>query len=197
MALTRIDYISDGSRTVYDLTYTLGYLREADIYVALDGNSPHNQLAYSFLNDTQIELDTPLSSGVNFYIRRIVRRDQLINDYEDGAIIGEDNLNDSLSQALMIQEELRDGYLSDESSGGRPPDGTDPDDGMNLFGRLDMHDHRIINLASPEAPTDAVNVESVDALVADMYAALDPSTYIDYGLITEAVGDNLDYGGLN
>ncbi|GAG44667.1 unnamed protein product, partial [marine sediment metagenome] len=151
-----------------------------------------NQLAYSFLNETQIELNVPLSSGVNFNIRRIVQRNQLINNYEDGAIIGEKNLNDSLSQALMIQEEIKDGYLSDESSGGDTGDDT-----MNVFGKLDMHDNRIINLANPQAPRDAVNVESVDAMVANLLAALDPETYIDYGLITEVVGDELDYGGLN
>ena len=112
MALTRLDHTGDGVRTVYDLTFALGYLKEEDIFVSLDSNDFTDQLSYSFLNSTQIVLDAPVDAGTAFNIRRVVDRTKPVNDYEEGAILRESNLDDSFVQSLMILQEIEDGYMT-------------------------------------------------------------------------------------
>lgn len=151
MALTRKDFTGDGTTTVYDISFDLGYLRKEDIYVSLDSNEYTNQLGYSFLNDTQIVIDAPVSSGVGFNIRRVVDRNTPINDYQEGAILREKNLDDSFAQALMIQQEMEDGYIR---VGGK----------LILDSELDMGGKQIKNLGAPTDPNDAVRLVDAEQL---------------------------------
>ena len=197
MALTRIDLTGDGVTTVYDLTFGLGYLREEDIYVSLDEDLFINQLKYSFLSESQVALDTPVPTGVKFNIRRVVERDALINDYESGAILREEDLDDSFSQALMIQQEIADGYQFVDRVDGVADEVYVIESGVSINGELDMNGYRITDVGDPQEPRDAVNVQSVDQLVSDRLVSADPEAYLDYGLITEVVNDEQDYGSLN
>ena len=116
MALTRLDRIGDGTTTVYDVSFDLGYLRQEYVYVYLEGDSFTNQLSYTWINSTQIELNVAPEHGVAFNIRRVVPRDQIVNDYEEGAILREDNLDDSFLQAIMILQEIQDGYIEPDGN---------------------------------------------------------------------------------
>ena len=158
MALTRLDHTGDGIRTVYDLAFELGYLREEDIFVSLDSNDFGVQLGYTFLNSAQIVLDAPVNVGVAFNIRRVVDRTKPINDYTEGAILRESNLDASFLQPLMIQQEIEDGYIAVGKS-------FDVAEDLNLLG------HRLYNLADPETDTDATNKKFVTDL-ADTVTAL-------------------------
>lgn len=151
MALTRKDFTGDGTTTVYDISFDLGYLRKEDIYVSLDSNEYTNQLGYSFLNDTQIVLDAPVSSGVGFNIRRVVDRNTPINDYQEGAILREKNLDDSFAQALMIQQEMEDGYIRVGEK-------------LILDSELDMGGKQIKNVGVPTDPNDAVRLVDAEQL---------------------------------
>ncbi|QDP66036.1 MAG: putative tail fiber protein [Prokaryotic dsDNA virus sp.] len=111
MAKTRNDIVSNGSSTIYDVTFDLGFIKKEHIYVYAEGSNYTVQLAYNWISDTRIELVAPVPAGDTFHIRRVVPRDQLTNDYEDGAILREDNLDSSFLQALMVLEELSDGYF--------------------------------------------------------------------------------------
>lgn len=157
MALTRLDLTGDGTTTVHDVNFQSGYLREEFVYVYLKGNDYTNQLNYSWLNDTQIQVDTPVSNDVEFHIRRVVPRDKPVNDYEQGAILREDNLDDSFLQSVMTQEEITDGYLT-------------PAGDVLLNSELDMTKHRIKNLADSVDPDDAVKQAVVTELDADIKA---------------------------
>ena len=148
MALTRIDLTGDAVTTVYDLTFALGYLQQSDIYVSLDSDEFTTQIGYTFLNATQILLNAPVASGVAFNIRRVVNRNVPINDYEDGAILRESNLDASFAQTLMILQEIEDGYW-------RVP-GT-----LLMQGILDMAGNRITNLGAATSLTDAITYEQV------------------------------------
>ena len=114
MALTRRDYTSDGIRTVYPVDFNLGYLRTKFVYVYLEDTPYTEQLEYIWVSRTEIELANPVPSGQVFHIRRVVDRDELINDYTNGALLSSKNLDTSFSQALMIEEELQDGYFVPE-----------------------------------------------------------------------------------
>ena len=161
MALTRLDFTSDGATTVHDVSFSLGYLRTDDVYVYLDPDDYTTQLAYTWVSTTQIQLTTPVTAGLVYHIRRVVQRDSPVNDYEDGAILRKKNLNNSFAQSLMILEEIADGYAN--------PDGTfivEGDVQVNgnsaLDGDLDMLGHTIKNIADPTNSQDATSKVYVD-----------------------------------
>lgn len=144
MALTRLDRVGDGSTTVYDVTFHLGYMRREFVFVYLTGSEHTQQLSYSWINSTQIELDAPLAAGVNFNIRRVVVRDAPVNDYEAGAILREDNLDDSFLQHLMILEEIEDGYSTVVGD-------------YVIRSDIDMLAHRVKNVGPATEDGDAIN----------------------------------------
>lgn len=154
MALTRNDFTGDGVKTVYDVSFSLGFLQESDIYVSLDTNEHTTQLSYTFLNATQITLASPVTNGVGFNIRRVVDRTQPINDFQAGAILREKNLDDSYAQALMIVEEIEDGYMTAVP--------TWVVQSLKMNDDLDMGGFKITNLAAPTEVTDAVNKQTTD-----------------------------------
>jgi hypothetical protein len=159
MALTRLDKTGDGTTTVYDVDFNLGYLRKDFVYVYLNKGDYQDQLGYTWINNTQILLDNPVPNGTPFYIRRVIPRDEPINDYEEGAIIREDNIDDSYAQALMILEEIQDGWV-------------DPSGNFLVNTVLDMLNNRIINLADAVDPRDAVPFEQMKQFVLDEQGAL-------------------------
>lgn len=153
MAATRLDRVGDGSTTVYDVAFDLGYIRKSYVFVYLEGNEVSNQLAYTWVNDTQVELLAPLAVGVKFSIRRIVPRNQPVNDYESGAILREDNLDDSFVQSLMILEEIEDGYLAGEGS-------------LFIDSDIDMKGNRVINSVPAVNSADLVTLGQMTEVIA-------------------------------
>ena len=139
MAKTYEQYTGDGVRTVYPADFVLGYFEKSDIYV-YQGTDHTVQLNYVWQNDTTIELSAPITSGETMRIRRVVDRSQTINNYTDGAVLNEEQLDASFTQALMIAEEIDDGFL-----------GT----GLNsLADDLDAGTHSIHNVADAVDPQD-------------------------------------------
>lgn len=162
MALTRNDFTGDGVTTVYDVAFSLGFLQQSDIFVSLDSNEHTNQIGYSFLNATQVVLDAPVTNGVGFNIRRVVDRSQPINDYEEGAILRENNLDDSFVQSLMILQEIEDGYLTASGT-------------LILLDDLDMSGNQILNLGEAVLAGDAINYgQVVELLAAGGFATVIP-----------------------
>lgn len=218
MAATRLDRVGDGSTTVYDVTFTLGYMREEFVYVYLASQQYTTQLRYTWINSTQIELDAPLPTGTKFHIRRVVVRDQPVNDYEAGAILRENNLDDSFLQHLMIQEEIADGYfvLSGDFA---------------VQTQIDMLGNKIVNVGTAEDAADALSLGQADERFVNVSGdtltgplsgvrAVEDSQFptlsqlaeivdgritaititnpefVDFGLITEVVTDTDDYGSI-
>lgn len=151
MSNTLRTYTSDGVQVLYPIDFTLGYLRRGYVYV-YTGEDYTSQVSYTWVNDSQIQLATPVTNGEELYIRRVVPRNQLVNVYEDQAIRSGKNINDSYLQALMILEELSDGFMTDV--------GVE----WNLFGDLNMHNNKIVNLAEGVLATDGVNKSQLDAV---------------------------------
>lgn len=112
MARTLNSFTGIGSRSTYPVNFGLGFISREHVYVYTGDLTGYNtQLSYTWSNSNTIELSAPLPSGQVMYIRRVVPRDKLINDYEDGAILRESNLDASFAQALMILEEIQDGFF--------------------------------------------------------------------------------------
>lgn len=144
MANTTRTYTGNGTTTLYPVDFALGYLSREYVYVYLAGNEYTNQLAYTWIDDTQIELTTAVADGVDFVIRRVVPRSTLINDYDDGAILRERNLDDSFRQALMALEEVADGFAA-------------PDGAFTFNTDVNMLGNKITNLKDALDDGDAVS----------------------------------------
>lgn len=103
MALTHTTEVGTGVSQVYDIHWesTLGYLDRDHVYVYTGDDYTQNPVTFTWINDLQIECTV---TG-EFTIRRKTVRNELWNNYVDGAILTGDNLNDSFSQELMLLEE--------------------------------------------------------------------------------------------
>ena len=218
MAATRLDREGDGSTTVYSVTFSLGYMRKEFVYVYLASQQYTEQLGYTWLNSTQVELDAPLPAGTKFHIRRVVVRDKPVNDYESGAILRENNLDDSFLQHLMIQEEIADGYFTLVGD-------------LTIQSKLDMRGNKIVNVGNAVSPDDALPLGQADLrfvnvagdtltgplagiraaaenqfttlsqlaeIIDDRITAITITNpeFVDFGLITEIVTDVDDYGSI-
>lgn len=147
MAKTIKTYVGEAGRTLYPIDFSMGYLDKSDVYV-YSGEDYNTQLSYTWVNSTQIQLATPFTLGETFYIRRIVTRGNTTNDYEDGAILSERNLDDSFKQAIMILEEFADGLTVTSGDWELLAP-------LKLLHNLDANNNKIINLAEPTNATDA------------------------------------------
>lgn len=222
MANTIREKVSNGVTTLYDVDFDLGYILEDYVYV-YQGEHPNyeTQLSYVWRNSTQIELAEPLPSGEVFYIRRVVPRDKIVNMYEDGAILREKNLDDSFLQAVMILQEIEDGFI-------------DPSGTFKVDSDLDMLGHKIVNIGEASEGGDAINLQqatntfvnldgdnmraplggvpsveshqfmpqdqitnTIATMINNAFASIgEGETFHDFGLITREPGNVWDYGGL-
>lgn len=179
MALTIRDYTGDGNRTLYPIDFDLGYLDKEHVYVFLSGDDYKTQLDYNWVNSSQIELTVPVTSGQVFHIRRVTPRNNIFNDYEDGAILKERNLDDSFKQSLMILQEVEDGFFTL--------------DGLIEFkADIDLHNYRLKNVANALTPADASNMGHIMQLVDARFAMFNSDGFDNYGLITESTDATLD-----
>ena len=149
MANTTRTYTGNGVTTLYPVDFTLGYVSKDYVYVYLVGSEYTDQLSYNWIDDTQIELTAPVEDGVEFIIRRVVPRGTLVNDYEDGAILREQNLDDSFRQGLMVQEEVADGFFTVGANA------------TLMNGDLDMRGHQILSLPDPVDDNDPIRLKDL------------------------------------
>jgi len=150
MAQTIRTLTGTGSPTVYNVDFDLGYLRQSHIFVYTGDDHTLNNIAFTFINTAQIQVDVAV--GEEFFLRRVVPRNVAINDYVDGAILREKNLDASFAQGLMIQEEISDGFVN-------------VDDNVQFITDVDMKGNRILNLGDPVDATDALNKQTADAQI--------------------------------
>ncbi len=157
MAKTYFDYTGDGSRTVYPATFALGILQRDDVYV-YTGTDYQAQVDYTWPDSSTIELTTPIGIDEKLRIRRVVSRDTPHNDFQGGAVLEEHNLDMSFLQALMLIEEIDDGFL--------PPSFTYQQD-------VSFGNNKIIDLADGTEEGDAVTMRQYAFLYDNVGRVLD------------------------
>jgi hypothetical protein len=204
MAQTIRTHLGTGSATVYDVSFDLGYLSRDHIYVYQGEDYTQNQIAFTWVSNTQIQCTVPVNEG--FYIRRVVPRNAPINNYSDGAILRERNLDASFAQSLMILEEIQDGFTGLVQFDLSVPldmngqqirqlaDGIEEDDAINLGQARRVFQAikggAIITYADQAEPTASEYPEGTKWLVIDTHAEY---TQIEGFWVEDGkVGDNVD-----
>ena len=154
MASTIIIYEGDGTRT--DFTVPFDYLKKSFVTVRLGpgttltgGDYGDTGSDYYFLDKTTIRLKVAPSSGESLTIRRYTSATERVVTFKDASILKATDLDTSQVQALHIAEEGRD-ILEDSLS-------------VNREGNWDAKNKRVVNLADPVDPQDALTKAYYDA----------------------------------
>ena len=147
MASTIILYEGDGTRT--DFTIPFDYLKKSFVTVRLGAGTPltggdygDTDSDYYFLDKTTIRLKVAPASGESLTIRRYTSATERVVTFKDASILKATDLDTSQLQAFHIAEEGRD-ILEDSLS-------------VNREGNWDAKNKRIVNLADPVNPQDAL-----------------------------------------
>lgn len=159
MALSRIVAIGDGATRTFAVKFTLGYINPDYVTCRVgdeaDGAGNPIYRTITWLSPTLAEISGTIpASGERVLFERTVTRDKLLVDYENNAIINEDNLNTMQKQMIMLVHEVMDGRFTE------------------FVNDFDMGGFRITNLGDPVDPTDAVTKQYADQTVtaAEAYA---------------------------
>ena len=147
MASTIIIYEGDGTKT--DFTVPFDYLKKSFVTVRLGsgttltgGDYGDTGSDYYFLDKTTIRLKVAPASGESLTIRRYTSATERVVTFKDASILKATDLDTSQVQAFHIAEEGRD-ILEDSLS-------------INREGNWDAKNKRIVNLADPVNPQDAM-----------------------------------------
>lgn len=153
MALTFQTEVSDGVRTTYPVSFD--FLSQAYVYVYVGDHAGYQvQVSYIWASSTTIEVTNlaELPAGTEFFIRRVVPRDDLIYTFADksirGALVDAEN-----THILHLVQEFIDGFVSLGEL-------------QSFFTDIDMNNNRITNLADAIDPQDAVNLHTAETIAA-------------------------------
>lgn len=147
MPFSRITYTYSGQST-FAINFTLGYLSEDDVTCRVndevDGSDDPVYRTITFVTEGTVSISGSLTTGDTIVFERTVSKDALQNDYQDGAIIIEENLDDSFKQAVMLAHEVLDGRFG------------------VLAENLDLGNNRLTNVANPVNAQDAATKDYID-----------------------------------
>lgn len=156
MASTIAFYTGDGATT--DFTVPFDYLAKKFVRVSLGvtilkgGDYGDTSKDYYFLDKTKVRLKVPPASGEVLTIRRYTSATDRVVSFKDASVLKATDLDVSSVQTIHIAEEARD-VINDALI-------------VNKEGNWDAKGHRIVNVGTPEADSDAVpyGVYKADAL---------------------------------
>jgi hypothetical protein len=133
----------------FAINFTLGYLSRDHVVVFVDGelDGGQNQIfrTFTFVNDALVQLDDPILEDEVVNVRRDTPSNILFHDFQAGAIINEQGLDESNLQTIMLVHEVFDGRNISEFT-----------EDLNLNGKF------INNMADPELAQDAATKAYVD-----------------------------------
>lgn len=156
MASTIAFYTGDGTTT--DFTVPFDYLAKKFVKVSVGltvlegGDYGDTSKDYYFLDKTTVRLKTAPQAGAEVTVRRYTSVTDRIVSFKDASILKATDLDTSAIQTIHIAEEGRD-VINDALI-------------VNKEGNWDAKGHRIVNVGTPEADSDAMTygVYKADAL---------------------------------
>ena len=133
-------------------SFTFPYLQRTEIAVSIDG-SRLATTAYSFANDTTIQLDSTTAATITtasaVRLFRETNLEELKAEFFAGSAIRATDLNDNFNQALFVTQEVNDRYV----------DANNP----TFAADVSLGGYKVVNLGDGVAATDAVNKGQLDA----------------------------------
>lgn len=156
MASTIAFYTGDGTTT--DFTVPFDYLAKKFVRVSrgttilTGGDYGDTSKDYYFLDKNKVRLKVPPATGEEVIIRRYTSATDRVVSFKDASVLKATDLDVSSVQTIHIAEEARD-VINDALI-------------VNKEGNWDAKGHRIVNVGTPEADSDAVTygVYKADAL---------------------------------
>lgn len=151
MALAVQTQVSDGSLTT--IPVGIDFMEQADIQVYFDlGASPLTAgVDYSWTASKTITFSNAVPAGTTVFLLRQTQVEDMLNIFDGGAGFTRYTLDENFRQILLLAQEVREGV------------------GLRgIFLPLDMHGYQIKNLGTGTLPTDAVNLQQVQALCAQV-----------------------------
>ena len=111
---SKLIYFGDGANDTFAMNFTLGVLERGHVKCRVndevDGSGLPLYRVITWINDGLVSIaGDPPEEGVQVVFTRTVSKTVMRHDYADGAIIIEDNLDDSNLQLMMAIHELLDG----------------------------------------------------------------------------------------
>lgn len=148
------EYTGDGSTKQFPINFSLDYISRGDVSCYVDG-AP---VTFTWLSEGLIDLDSVPASGAYVRISRKTDVTKLINDYQNGSVIIEQNLDDSFSQTVMSVQEIYDSVVD-----ALTVDSAD--------GKVDALNRVIKNLADGVNDQDAATVGQIGPFVSSASAS--------------------------
>lgn len=111
---------------------------------------------YTWDGDTAINLSVTVPTGVRVTLLRRTLYNAMLNVFSGGAPFTRAVLDENFEQILMISQEATESSLT-----------------YDYYRNLNLHNHRILNLGSPIANTDAASKVYVDTLRESLRASLE------------------------
>jgi hypothetical protein len=189
VAYSYVLYTGNGTTTNY--TFPFQYLKETDVKVRVSGVLT----GYTFLNSSTVTISPAPSSGSVIEIRRETLTPEAPVDFADGSVLLERDLDLLAKYNLYASQEAYDIALDSMTT--------------DTGGNLDAKGRRVVNLAAPINPGDAVNLQKLQYDYPKVSTVADSITNVnkvasdlggavtfesDLGFITDPIAGN-DLGG--
>lgn len=100
-----VDHVSNGSVKTFSIPFP--YLAEEDIKVYVN-NILQSSAVYTFPTSSTITLDSQPANGLVVRIQRVTRRDSLLIDFQNAALLTEKDLDTNAQQLFYLMQECID-----------------------------------------------------------------------------------------
>lgn len=173
MAFSRIIQIGDGVTTQIVINFPLGYISKSDITVRVgsevDGLLQPVYRTITWINDGLINVEGGAAGvGIPYVVTRTVSKTTLVHNYQNGASIIEQNLDDSNKQNMMSVHEVLDGRFG------------------VLQQDFDFGTFKGINAGDPALPQDLATKAYVDSIAIMPNGNVPPPTLGNVGMFLKA-----------
>lgn len=135
--------VSDGTLAVLDLS--IRYMDKSHVQVYVD-DVLADGAAYSYvwLTDTRIQIVPAVANGSTLKVIRKTLTDEMWHEFTQGARFSTTSMDENFEQLLFLAQEYSEGiYVSD------------------FYTDVDIHLHKVLNLADPVSDGDAVNFKTL------------------------------------
>lgn len=149
MANSLMQIISDGSLSTIPLT--IKFFEQSHIKVFVNNvELPGGGYTFTWTGATTLTITPAVAHGAEVSIRRKTPANEVLHDFQAGAVFSEVSVDENFRQELfLLQEASEQSFITD------------------LYDNLNMHGNKLTNLGEATSSNDAVSLGQVETLVED------------------------------